>query len=114
LAHPYARFNARDRDARARRGMTAHDDDNPQVYRMGEGPYALNDDDTAKDPVAFREALAKDVGKLKDIEKDEALAKALLGEDTGAMQEALKKLMTMVRGWWFCVRVFGLCLLRRQ
>jgi len=99
LAHPYARFNARDRDARARRGMTAHDDDNPQVYRMGEGPYALNDDDTAKDPVAFREALAKDVGKLKDIEKDEALAKALLGEDTGAMQEALKKLMTMVRGW---------------
>jgi len=114
LAHPYARFNARDRDARARRGMTAHDDDNPQVYRMGEGPYALNDDDTAKDPVAFREALAKDVGKLKDIEKDEALAKALLGEDTGAMQEALKKLMTMVRGWWFCVRAFGLCLLRRQ
>ena len=72
-------------------------DDEGRTYVIGEGPYALNDDDTARDPVAFREALAKDAAKLKEIEQDEALAKALLGEDTGAMQEALKKLMTVVR-----------------
>jgi|TARA_B110000003_G_scaffold275582_1_gene318622 hypothetical protein len=66
-------------------------------YGLGEGPYALNEDDTAKDPVAFREALLEDQEKLKDIERDEALAKALLGEDTGAMQEALKKLVAIVR-----------------
>jgi hypothetical protein len=47
--------------------------------------------------VAFREALLEDQEKLKDIERDEALAKALLGEDTGAMQEALKKLVAIVR-----------------
>ena len=47
--------------------------------------------------MAFREALLEDREKLKDIERDEALAKALLGEDTGAMQEALKKLVAIVR-----------------
>ena len=47
--------------------------------------------------MAFREALLEDQEKLKDIERDEALAKALLGEDTGAMQEALKKLVAIVR-----------------
>ena len=66
-------------------------------YYMGEGPYALNEDDSAVDPVAFREALMQDAEKLKSIEQDEELAKALLGEDTGTMQEALKKLLAMVR-----------------
>ena len=66
-------------------------------YYMGEGPYALNEDDSAVDPVAFREALMQDAEKLKSIEQDEELAKALLGEDTGTMQEALKKSLAMVR-----------------
>lgn len=66
-------------------------------YYIGEGPYALNEDDSAVDPVAFREALMQDAEKLKSIEQDEELAKALLGEDTGTMQEALKKLLAMVR-----------------
>ena len=66
-------------------------------YYMGEGPYALNEDDSAVDPVAFREALMQDAEKLKSIEQDEELAKALLGEDTGTMQEVLKKLLAMVR-----------------
>jgi len=39
----------------------------------------------------------QDAEKLKSIEQDEELAKALLGEDTGTMQEALKKLLAMVR-----------------
>jgi len=68
-----------------------------RVYSIGEGPYALNEDDSAVDPVAFREALMHDAEKLKSIEQDEELAKALLGEDTGTMQEALKKLMAVVR-----------------
>ena len=63
----------------------------------GIGTADLSSNDTAKDPVAFREALLEDQEKLKDIERDEALAKALLGEDTGAMQEALKKLVAIVR-----------------
>jgi len=68
-----------------------------RAYSIGEGPYALNEDDSAVDPVAFREALMHDAEKLKSIEQDEELAKALLGEDTGTMQEALKKLMAVVR-----------------
>lgn len=68
-----------------------------RAYFIGEGPYALNEDDSAVDPVAFREALMHDAEKLKSIEQDEELAKALLGEDTGTMQEALKKLMAVVR-----------------
>jgi len=69
-----------------------------KIYSIGDGPYALNEDDSAVDPAAFREALARDPEKLKSIERDEELAKALLGEDTGVMQEALKKVMAMVRG----------------
>ena len=68
-----------------------------KMYRIGEGPYALNEDDSAVDPVAFMEALMNDAEKLKHIERDEELAKALLGEDTGTMQEALKKVMAIVR-----------------
>lgn len=71
--------------------------DAKKIYAIGEGPYALNEDDSAVDPAAFREALMDDPEKLKQIERDEALAKALLGEDTGAMQEALKKIMAIVR-----------------
>ena len=84
----------RRRSTNARNEMT--NDDTP-VHRMGEGPYALNDDDTAVDPRAFRDALRNDAAKMKDIERDDALAKALLGDDTGAMQEALKKIMALVR-----------------
>ncbi|CEG01988.1 unnamed product [Ostreococcus tauri] len=68
-----------------------------KMYRIGEGPYALNEDDSAVDPVAFREALMNDAEKLKHIERDEELAKALLGEDTGTMQEALKKVMAIAK-----------------
>ena len=77
--------------------VTGEATNTPPTYNIGEGPYALNEDDTAVDPVAFREALLNDAEKLKMIESDEELAKAMLGEDTGAMQRALKRLMTMSR-----------------
>jgi len=75
----------------------ADDSRKKRTFAMGEGPYALNEDDTAVDPIAFREHLAGDTEKIKFIERDEALARALLGEDVGAMQIALKGLMAQAR-----------------
>jgi len=60
-------------------------------------PYELNVDDTAKDPVAFRDALMRDEEKRPEIEKDKDLAMHLLGEDVGKFQECLKDLLGKVR-----------------
>lgn len=59
--------------------------------------FEVNDDGTAKDPVAFRQALREDADKLKIIEEDPQLAEALLGDDTNAMQEILKSVWTMAK-----------------
>mmetsp|Transcript_25929 Transcript_25929/g.49000 ORF Transcript_25929/g.49000 Transcript_25929/m.49000 type:complete len:131 (-) Transcript_25929:131-523(-) len=59
--------------------------------------FEVNDDGTAKDPVAFRQALREDAEKLKIIEEDPQLAEALLGDDTNAMQEVLKSVWTMAK-----------------
>lgn len=53
--------------------------------------FDVNDDGTAKDPAAFRQALRDDPEKLKAIEGDPQLAEALLGDDTNAMQAVLKE-----------------------
>jgi len=53
-------------------------------------PYELNPDNTAKDPVAFRDALLRDEEKRPEIEKEKDLAVHLLGEDVGKFQECLK------------------------
>jgi len=53
-------------------------------------PYELNTDNTAKDPVAFRDALLRDEEKRPEIEKEKDLAVHLLGEDVGKFQECLK------------------------
>ena len=47
-------------------------------------PFALNEDGTARDPAAFREALRADPVKM------EALEKVVLGEDEHAFQELIK------------------------
>lgn len=61
-------------------------------------PFAVNEDGTAKDPVAFRDALRADPEKVKTLEQDDPeLAKAVLGEDTAALQEVLKKVMTQMK-----------------
>ena len=60
-------------------------------------PYELNVDDTAKDPVAFRDALMRDEEKRPEIEKEKDLAMQLLGEDVGKFQECLKDLLGKLR-----------------
>jgi hypothetical protein len=52
--------------------------------------YALNDDGTAKDPVAFREALRADPAKIEALEKEPEVAKIVLGDDVNAFQELIK------------------------
>lgn len=59
--------------------------------------YDVNDDGTAKDPAAFRQALREDPEKLKIIEEDPHLASALLGDDTNAMNEVLKSVYQMAK-----------------
>ena len=53
-------------------------------------PFALNDDGTAKDPVAFREALRADPVKMEALEKEPEVAAIVLGEDVHAFQELIK------------------------
>eukprot|EP00239_Pterosperma_sp_CCMP1384_P008604 CAMPEP_0197859572 /NCGR_PEP_ID=MMETSP1438-20131217/34228_1 /TAXON_ID=1461541 /ORGANISM="Pterosperma sp., Strain CCMP1384" /LENGTH=128 /DNA_ID=CAMNT_0043476101 /DNA_START=116 /DNA_END=502 /DNA_ORIENTATION=+ len=53
--------------------------------------FDINEDGTAKNPAAFREALREDPEKLKAIEEDPQLAEAILGDDTNKMQEVLKQ-----------------------
>jgi hypothetical protein len=71
----------------------------PSRWAIGEPntPYELNVDDTAKDPVAFRDALMRDEEKRPEIEKEKDLAMQLLGEDVGKFQECLKDLVGKVR-----------------
>ncbi|KAK3285678.1 hypothetical protein CYMTET_6727 [Cymbomonas tetramitiformis] len=57
--------------------------------------FEVNEDGTAKDPVAFRAALREDAQKVKIIEEDPQLAAALLGDDTSAMNEVLKSIFEM-------------------
>jgi hypothetical protein len=52
--------------------------------------YALNDDGTAKDPVAFREALKADPAKMEALEKEPEVANIVLGDDVNAFQELIK------------------------
>ena len=74
----------------------------PEQWSIGEKntPYELNEDNTAKDPLAFRDALMRDAEKRPEIEKDKDLAVHLLGEDVGKFQECLKDIIGKVR--FFC------------
>ncbi|KAL4459189.1 hypothetical protein ABPG75_014054 [Micractinium tetrahymenae] len=53
-------------------------------------PFALNEDGTAKDPVAFREALKADPVRMEALEKEPEVAAVVLGEDENAFQELIK------------------------
>lgn len=83
----------------------------PSRWAIGEPntPYELNVDDTAKDPVAFRDALMRDEEKRPEIEKDKDLAMHLLGEDVGKFQECLKDLLGKVRTTPFVVAECARC-----
>jgi hypothetical protein len=54
---------------------------------------AFNEEDgTAVDPIAFRDAIMSDPDKRSVIEQDKELASALSSDDTARIQETLKKL----------------------
>ena len=76
----------------------------PEQWSIGEKntPYELNEDNTAKDPLAFRDALMRDDEKRPEIGKDKDLAVHLLGEDVGKFQECLKDIVGKVRFFRCC------------
>lgn len=53
-------------------------------------PFALNEDGTARDPAAFREALRADPVKTEALEREPEVAAVVLGEDVNAFQELIK------------------------
>jgi hypothetical protein len=53
-------------------------------------PYALNDDGTAKDAEAFRNALRADPTRMAALEKEEEVKRIVLGDDLHAFQELIK------------------------
>lgn len=76
-----------------------NNNNNPSQWGIGEPntPYDLNEDNSAKDPIAFRDALMLDDDKRPEIEKEKDLAMALLGEDVGKFQECLKDLIGKIK-----------------
>lgn len=64
-------------------------------------PFVLNADGTAKDPVAFREALKADPAKMEALEKEPDVAAIVLGEDVSAFQELIKSIyQARGKGFW--------------
>lgn len=57
---------------------------------MAGDPYDLNEDGTAKDAVAFREALRNDPEKMQALEEEPDVKSVVLGDDIHAFQELIK------------------------
>ncbi len=57
---------------------------------MADGPYALNDDGTAKDPAAFRQALKSDPEKMEALKEEPETLRIVMGDDMHAFQELIK------------------------
>lgn len=57
---------------------------------MSDSPYALNEDGTPKDPVAFQTALRNDKEKLAALEEEPETLKIVLGDDMHAFNELIK------------------------
>lgn len=53
-------------------------------------PFALNDDGSAKDPAAFKQALQEDPARMEALEQEPEVAKIVLGDDINAFQELIK------------------------
>lgn len=53
-------------------------------------PYALNEDGTAKDPVAFKKALEADPQKMQALEKEPEILKIVQGDDIHAFQDLIR------------------------
>ena len=55
-----------------------------------EGPFALNNDGTARDPVAFQLALKNDAAKMQALQSEPDVLHIVLGDDIPAMQKMLR------------------------
>ena len=60
------------------------------LLEMADGPYALNEDGTAKDPVAFQKALKSDPQKMVALEEEPESLRIVMGDDMHAFQELIK------------------------
>lgn len=60
-------------------------------------PYAINEDGTPKDAVAFRDALRADPAKLEALEKEPEVHKIVMGDDIHAFQELIKSVFVVSR-----------------
>ena len=64
-----------------------------------DGPMALNEDGTAKDPVAFQSAIKADPVRLAALEKEgPEVGKIVLGSNINALQELLKSVHAVSGG----------------
>lgn len=57
---------------------------------MDEGPFAFQDDGTAKDPKAFQQALRADAERMAALESEPEVKRIVLGDDMHAFQEFIK------------------------
>ena len=55
-----------------------------------DGPFAINSDGSAKDPLAFQKALKEDVSKLKALEAEPEVYKIVLDGDSDNFQQLLR------------------------
>jgi len=56
----------------------------------GNDAYALNEDGSAKDPVAFRKALREDPAKMESLKEEPEVLDIVKSDDIQAFQELLK------------------------
>jgi hypothetical protein len=87
----------------------------------GGDAYALNEDGSAKDPVAFRKALLEDPAKMESLKEEPEVLDIVKSDDIQAFQELLKSVyqvwnlsLTLTSrsfsAVFFCPLVFrGLC-----
>ena len=56
----------------------------------GDDAYALNEDGSAKDPIAFRKALLEDPAKMESLKEEPEVLEIVQSDDIQAFQELLK------------------------
>jgi hypothetical protein len=64
---------------------------------MASDPYAIHDDGTPKDAVAFRDALKADPKKMEALEHEPEVLKIVMGDDINAFQELIKSVYLVSR-----------------
>lgn len=60
--------------------------------------FAINADGSAKDPVAFKNALLADQVKMEELEKDQKAFEVVKGDDIHKFQDLLKETYKVIHG----------------